>query len=117
MVIPDHLMRLARLGFFVCLLAVLLLALLPIHDIGAKSDKINHVFAFFVLGLLAGTAWPQGPRWRLCLGLLLVGGLIEVVQALVGRDAALNDLGADLIGVGLGILLLAFVRLRPMRLP
>jgi VanZ family protein len=119
MIITDALAKLARIGFFICLVSVLLLAWLPIHDVGAPSDSVNHAFAFFVLCGLAGTGWMQAPKWRLFAGLLFLGGLIEVVQSFVGRDAAWHDVGADLVGIAAGLFVLLLLRLRPrpMRLP
>lgn len=119
MTIPDALAKLARGGFVICLIAVLLLAWLPIHDVGAPSDSVNHAFAFFVLCGLAGTGWIRAPRGWLFAGLLFLGGLIEVVQSFVGRDAAWHDVGADLVGIMAGLVVLFLLRPspRPMRLP
>lgn len=117
--IPDALAKLFRTGFVICLVAVLLLAWLPVHDVGAPSDTVNHAFAFFVLCGLAGAGWMQLPKRWLFAGLLFLGGLIEVVQSFVGRDAAWHDVGADLVGIMAGLVVLFLLRPspRPMRLP
>lgn len=117
MVIPETWARLARLGFWTCLVAVLLLAWLPVHDIGARSDVVNHAFAFFCLFALARSGWLERPQWQLLAALLLLGGLIEVVQYFVGRDADWRDICSDAMGLALSVLLLGLLRLRPMRLP
>jgi VanZ family protein len=65
------------------------------------SDKLKHVLAFYVLGLLADFSWPAtGFRLPKVLSLLGYGVVIEVVQLfLPHRDFSLWDLGADALGL------------------
>lgn len=93
-----------QLLFCLVLVAVLLLAWLPVSDVGTGSDKLNHVLAFVVLGLLAQAAWPSWRAMALA-GLLVLGGLIELVQAQVGRDASGGDWLADAVGLVMAVLL------------
>jgi hypothetical protein len=73
------------------------------------SDKLLHVAAYGVLGLLAALAY--GGRWRTAstaavtlFGLLAVWGAVdEVTQPLFGRAADPSDWGCDLIGSVLGL--------------
>ena len=75
------------------------------------ADKLMHATAYFVtvsFALLAGVWRPgrgEGPfarhAWVLLGGALAVGGGIELLQAMVGRDADVRDWVADLAGVGL----------------
>lgn len=77
-------------------------ALLP--DDGGMSlipwDKAKHFIVFYVLTALAITALPASRFWRIGLVLLAFGGMIEVLQAFVGRDAAWGDVLADACGIG-----------------
>lgn len=93
-----------QLVFCLVLVAVLLLAWLPMSDVVTGSDKMNHVLAFVVLGLLAQAAWPSR-RVLVLVGLLALGGLIELVQAQVGRDASGADWLADAVGLVLALAL------------
>ncbi len=71
-----------------------------------KADKWAHVLSFFVLTVWFAGQYRRGSYWRLALGLLAFGALIEVCQAAVGyRSAEWLDLGADAVGIlaGLGI--------------
>lgn len=69
------------------------------------SDKIAHLAAY---GVLAFAACAAAGRRRLRAALLVIalctayGGLIELVQPLVGRARELADLAADFGGASLG---------------
>ena len=104
--IPRRAWRLAFLG---CLMAVLVLSLVPPGpDMPTTGwDKTNHLFGFVVLTLLG--CWSYPGRYRAVLpALLAFGGLIECLQSLTPyRSAEWGDLLADGIGILLGWLLLA----------
>jgi VanZ family protein len=78
-------------------------------------DKLDHFTAYFGLMLLSALAW--GLRRSLVLVFLVMvalGGALELIQMLVGRDGEwgdflANDLGA-LVGLGLAALYLAVPR-------
>ena len=78
-------------------------------------DKLDHFTADFGLTLLASLGW--GLRRSLVwifLGLVALGGAMEILQSFVGRDAewgdfAANDLGA-LAGLGIAVAYLAIPR-------
>lgn len=63
-------------------------------------DKVKHIAAFLVFGLMAQRAWPARPR-GLLLGLLAYGGLVEIGQGLLTttRSASWADLLADALGL------------------
>jgi hypothetical protein len=92
-----------RLAFWGALALALLLALLPDKDLGSlgfrvgfSNDKLNHIGAFVVLGVLGSLGWKKHPL--LLIGcLLFVGALIEVLQGLpfIGRDRDFLDWVAD----------------------
>ena len=93
-----------RLSFWICLIAVLLLALLPpsINIPTTGWDKLNHVLAFCALSFLSFRAYPNH-HLRLLILLLAYGGLIEVMQSFTAyRFAEWADLLADGIGLCIG---------------
>ncbi|MCZ4304054.1 VanZ family protein [Zoogloeaceae bacterium G21618-S1] len=102
-----------RLFFWAALVAVLVLSLVPVpagHMVFSWQDKLEHVLAFFALGVLASLAWP-GRTAMLVIGLLAYGGLIEVAQSFTAYrmgDAA--DWLADALGIGLAMVLGAWRR-------
>lgn len=98
----------------------------PPRQIDTGWDKSNHLLAFAVLALLADRlvmAWGGGTGVRLAAwGLVLAyGGLIELLQSQIpGRAAEWADLGADAMGVAVGVVVsglatLAARRWRPAR--
>jgi VanZ family protein len=94
--------RLGRVAFWVALVGVVALALLPGNDTPAFpwSDKVNHFGAFAVLTGLARFAYPGRRGWTILAAMLGVGVGIELLQALpvIGRDAEIGDVVADLSG-------------------
>lgn len=91
-------------------------ALRQVADAGPSwpyEDKVKHAAAFAVLALLG---WQSGYRFamRLGLGLLLLGGAIEIAQSFTSwRSAEWGDLLADAIGIGLGLWLAPRVLRQP----
>lgn len=101
-----------RVAFAVTLIAVLVLALLPIPrlkefglDIGFHYDKANHASAFAVLAFLGSLGWPDRKTW-LIIFLALIGAAIEILQgtSLINRDLDVFDWIADCIGMACGLL-------------
>jgi len=78
-------------------------------------DKADHFTAYFGLALLASLAWGLRRSLPLVvLGVILLGGALELLQAVTGRDAEwldelANGLGA-VCGGGLAALYLAVPR-------
>lgn len=98
-------------AFVVTLVAVLVLALLPVPelqefglDIGFDNDKLNHASAFATLAVLGGLGWPRR-KVRLVIFLALVGVAIEILQGtpLIDRDLDVFDWVADCIGIAGGL--------------
>lgn len=90
--------------FWICLLGVLTLSLLPgTQNLPSTGwDKSNHALAFAALYLLADLAYPRHIV-RLFIALLAFGGLIEILQSMTGyRFAEWADLLAEAIGLGFG---------------
>jgi len=72
----------------------------------AVWDKALHFTAYFGLSLMATIA-VQGRRRALwcAMGLIALGGSLEVIQGFVGRDCDIWDEVANTIGVLSGLLL------------
>lgn len=101
-----------RWAFWLCLLVVLVLALLPPTRLMPSTgwDKANHALAFAVLAVLGCLSYP-GRTARVLLGIFAYGGLIEVLQSLTGyRTGEPIDLVADAVGLGLGWQFMALAR-------
>ena len=81
----------------------------PLHF--NQADKLWHFLAFFAWGALVAISWSR-PFWQMLVAGLGFGGGIELIQPFVGRDAELADLGADLMGTGVGIWIGASIRSR-----
>jgi hypothetical protein len=83
---------------------------LPLHP----SDKIQHVVAFAVLGVLAAWAFPASALTRLVVRLSLFGAAIELCQAIpaLHRDSDPIDWIADTIACGLVLLVVGWLRRR-----
>lgn len=105
------------LGFLGALTLFAVLALSPPgtdHGVFANSpnDKYGHIAAFFVLGPLAVAAFPRLPLGWTVLALLVVGAALEAGQTLTGREASLEDLAANVLGVLASMFPLGAYRLR-----
>ncbi|MBB4842186.1 VanZ family protein [Paucibacter oligotrophus] len=91
-----------------CLISYLALSPAPPKSLDTGWDKANHLLAFAALAF-CGFWSLQTPKQRLLglpLGLLAYGGAIELIQFFVpGRSCEWADLGADSIGIALGLLL------------
>ena len=92
------------LMFWSCGVAILILALMPTGPQLPTTgwDKSDHALAFVVLTILGCRAYPNRIAVVL-VGLILYGGLIEVLQSFTPyRSAEWADLLADAIGVIVG---------------
>ena len=90
-----------KILFYITVVVVLILALIPHGKDVMPNDKLLHIFAFFVLSLELNRA-SSTIRHRLRnIGALLAFGIfIELVQSLTpAREASLNDVIADLVGI------------------
>ena len=95
--------RLRHAAFWLCVAAVLVLALLPATAPLPSTgwDKANHALAFGVMALLGRWAYRRSTA-ALVLGLFAYGGLIEALQALTpDRSSEWGDWLADCIGMAL----------------
>lgn len=118
----KNLTRLAMILFWAALAGVAWGELGP-GDLGINVwDKLQHFGAY---ALLAGliTLGLEARRWWLwgLLGLIVFGGVLEVLQGLVGRDMSFKDEIANTLGVmtggGLGWSFWALVRAWVVEVP
>ncbi len=96
------------------LASVLLLAIIPAiwfwpqdpSKTWSLSDKWLHGITFAVLALWFSGQYAREAYWKLAVGLLAFGALIEMCQRMISyRTAEWNDLFADMLGIGIGILI------------
>ena len=91
-------------GFWIVAAAVLWLALAPGLESmpGTGWDKTDHLISFALLAICGLRAYPAHAATTLA-GVLLYGGLIELLQSLtLHRAGEWSDLLADGVGVLLG---------------
>ncbi len=94
---------LMRLGWYLAMVAVTVLALLPIEHLQMPVfdwwDKAQHALAFVVLTSWALLLWPHAAM-RVALSMMAYGAGLERAQWAVGwRFAEWADLAADAVGV------------------
>ena len=86
---------------------------------GPGSDRALHAGAYVVdtLAILVAVVGRPGRRpapdvWiaPIAIGIVLLGGAIEIVQGGLGRDSQLTDWIADAVGAVVGVLLFVVVR-------
>jgi VanZ family protein len=117
--LPLRFARNWQIASLVLLLAILLAALLPaVWFLPEKAKLINwfggvdkwaHAAAFAFLTVWFAGLYPRSAYWRIAVGMLAYGVLIELCQALISyRSAEWPDLGADVIGIAAGLSLALF---------
>ena len=106
------------------LIGLLALLLIPLflgipthlrHDpfIGPVGDRY-HVGLFLVLVVLLNQRGPlAGKPWLVAISALVLGGVTELVQELVGRSASFWDWYQDALGIGLGLCIVFWRRPSP----
>jgi VanZ family protein len=96
-----------RFIFFVTAIAVLFLAIVPNSTPLPTTgwDKSNHLIAFAALAYLGQKAFSQN-SFKLIIGLIAFGGLIEMLQTFTPtRSGEWQDLITDVIGIFIGLFL------------
>ena len=107
----DIVVRMPKLAFWTAVAVTLYFALSPAPPELIKGDKSQHVLAFVVLTALFRWAYPTA-RWFWILGsLALIGGAIEIAQAIPGlnRTSDFADWIADVAAVALTIVLIRLI--------
>ena len=109
---------LSRGAFAVAILVSLAVLFAPADDVPfapAGVDKLVHASLFAVLALTG--RWAGTARGVLATVLVLYGAVSEVLQGLIGRDAAVGDWLADVAGILLGLLVWQWLGRRDGRRP
>ncbi|EPF7979296.1 membrane protein [Vibrio variabilis] len=91
--------------------AITILSLYPLDNLPSVpgTDKTHHFIAYGALAFPVALARPE--KWLLfILGFLVYSGVIELVQPYVNRYGEWLDLGANGLGLFVGILIASFVR-------
>lgn len=98
----------------VVLLVVIIGAMVgPFQDAEAGTnvwDKAAHFVAFGLILWSIGVLFRRLPRTLAALSALLLGGGVEIIQGMVGRDASWGDVLADGLGILAALLLWAVWR-------
>ncbi len=68
-------------------------------------DKLEHFTAYFGLALMSVLGWSGRRALRILLAVILLGGVLEILQAYVGRDTEWADMLANTLGALTGTLL------------
>jgi hypothetical protein len=99
--------QLARTVFALLLGISLAMFLTPGDDVpqGGPNDKLVHGLIFVALAV-AGR-WAGAPWLGLGIGLAAYAGVTEILQAVlpINRDGNVPDFLADVVGIGVGLLL------------
>ena len=73
-----------------------------------EIDKWTHALVFAALAIWFAGQYRPRSYWRIAMGLLLYGVLIELCQRMVSyRSAEWLDVGADMAGIMVGLLIAA----------
>jgi VanZ family protein len=104
--VPQNI--LFRVAFWLACFILTCLCLSPIDALPSHLfdwwDKAQHALVFFFLLLLGAKAYPLFLA-RVAIGLLFLGGAIEILQGMTGwRSAEFLDWLADGIGIIIGFL-------------
>jgi VanZ family protein len=100
-----------RLAGFVLLLAVLVASVVPTvwswphHSKFFLLDKWVHILTFLFLSMWFTGQFKRSSYWRLVVGLIAFGVLIELGQGMIPyRSAEWMDLAADVCGIAVGLI-------------
>ena len=92
-----------RISLTAAVTGILILATTPLEYpvVSGINDKLNHLFAFFVLSLLANYSFPDKQFGRaVFLPLMGYGLAIEIIQYFLPyRMFSLFDVAADAVGI------------------
>ncbi len=76
------------------------LAPLPPLQVPPDSDKLFHFIVYFVLAAIGVAAFrARRPAFLAALGLIVLGGMLEILQGFVGRQTSFADQLANTLGV------------------
>jgi VanZ family protein len=109
MIISRPWLHAARITYVILFYPALLLVIWgeltprPPEVIEGDNDKLLHFIAYFGLAAIAAIAVRRRKAAILAaLGLIVLGGILEIIQGFVGRDMSLYDEFANTLGVVVG---------------
>ena len=101
-----------RISLAAAVTGILILATTPLEFpiVSGINDKLNHIFAFFVLSLLTNFSFPEKKFFpTIFLSLMSYGMAIEIIQHFLPyRMFSLFDVAADALGI---LLFIGFIPL------
>jgi VanZ family protein len=105
-----HVARVADIALFWPALALVVWGELAIPEptrfwsiLDQINDKLLHFIAYFLLGAMAAAAFRgRRPVFTAVLALIVLGGALETLQGLIGRDMSVYDALANTAGAVLG---------------
>lgn len=111
--LPLRYARRWQVAGLLVLVAVLVAALMPglpdFRNAAVLTDKWLHGVTFAFLTVWFSGQYARRAYWRLAVGMLAFGGLIEICQQMLAyRSAEILDLLADGIGIAAGLAIALF---------
>lgn len=106
-------MRAIALGGLTAITGALLYPLAVAEASMGQTDKLVHAVMFFTATACVKAILLRTPALVTAVIAVVIGGVLELLQGLVGRDPSWGDLAAD--GVGAGAFALAFWAVRRIR--
>ena len=100
-------LRLFAAAMIAALLSLMLGPVLAIQQAGLVSDKLTHAVAFFLIAVCLEILIWRSSRLLPCLLALAIGGLVELIQGAIGRDASWGDWLADFAGISVAFFIMA----------
>ena len=102
------LQRLARIGFALGTLAIIVLSLLPADEVPSLGmwDKLEHALTYGTVAALGGVGWAGNAKiWaRVGISLAVLGAVLELLQTFVpGRLGDVADAFANVFGTVVGM--------------
>ena len=92
-------------------MAAALVPELPFHELTSQftlSDKVMHIAAFTFLAVWFSGQYERESYWRIAVGLIAFGILIELVQGTISyRTSEWMDLLGDAVGIAAGLIIAA----------
>jgi VanZ family protein len=101
------LLRLSAAAVIAALLSLMLGPVLPFEQTAMVSDKLAHAVAFFLIAVCLEILIWRSTRLLPCLLALALGGLVELIQGAIGRDASWGDFLADFVGITVAFFIMA----------
>jgi VanZ family protein len=85
------------------------LAFMPVENIGADSDKLNHLLAFIVFVFLISQSFKLNIKFIIFFSFIFAVFIEFVQYFLPYRSAEILDIFADMLGSVIGLFLLLLI--------